>query len=977
MSGHRLAAGGSGIDRTTPVRFSFAGKSLTGYAGDTLASALLANGVEIVARSFKYHRPRGVVSAGPEEPNALVSLGVGARSEPNTRATMVPLHDGLVAGGQNAWPSLRHDLMAVNGLAGGLIGAGFYYKTFIGGPRGTWTRFFEPMIRRAAGMGEAPTEPDPDRYESAHHFCDVLVIGGGPAGLMAAKAAAEAGARVLIADERDGFGGALRHERAAIDGRPAPHFAAALAAELATRGVQILPRTTVYGQYDGAFGAVERVVDGSNDPGPLPRQRHWTIRPREVILAAGAIERPIVFASNDRPGVMLADAMRAYVNQYGVAPGRRVAIFTTHDGAYRTVRDLAAAGVTVAAIIDARPDVPHAAKAVAEAAGAELLAGATVAAVGGGKRVETIVTTDGRRIAADALGVSAGFMPTLHLTAQLGGKPEWDAALSAFRPGALPTHWHVAGAVDGTFGTGEALASGARAGAAALTALGLAVPDTTLPETDDDLLADRPAPLFHVPGKGKAFVDMQHDVTAKDIALARDEGFEAVEHLKRYTTLGMATDQGKTSNLNGLALMAAHLSRPIPDVGTTRYRPPYTPVAIGALAGETTGAHLRPVRRTPMHDWHIANGAEMVAAGAYLRPRAYLRPGESVTTAYVREATAVREAVGLVDVSTLGKIEVAGPDAAAFLDRIYVNAWGKLPVGKARYGVMLREDGFVFDDGTTWRLAEHRYLMTTTTQNAAKVLAHLDYLLATAWPELRVHVTSVSEAYATMAVAGPLARATLAAVVDGIDLAADAFPMMAIRTGRIGAADVRIARLSFSGENAYEVFCGAHHGLGVWETILAAGAPHGIQPYGTEALGALRIEKGHVAGGELDGRTTLHDLGLEKLAAAKPFVGSVLMNRPALCAPERLRLVGLRADGNAPIRTGAHLVGPSGRSEGHVTASTYSPVLGAQIALALLANGPARHGERLVAADPVRGGETPVIVTPYRHVDPEGSRLHG
>lgn len=978
MTGRRLPTGGTLIDRHRPVRVTFAGRQLSGFEGDTLASAMIANGVSTVARSFKYHRPRGVVSAGPEEPSALVTLGDDGRAEPNTKAPMVPLHDGLVAHGQNAWPALGFDAMAINGLAGPLFSAGFYYKTFMGGPRGTWTKLFEPVIRRAAGMGRAPSAPDPDRYETMHAHCDVLVVGGGPAGLGAATAAAKAGAHVLIADERQHLGGHLLGSLADLNGNIAPRFAAECVENLLAAGATVLPRTTVYGHYDGQFAAVERVAD-FGAPGAL-RQRHWLIRPQRVILATGAIERPIVFPGNDRPGVMLAEAVRAYLNAYAAAPGERAVVFTAHDGAYAAVRDLASAGIAVAAVVDARGDVPDPCRAIAANAGAELFPGHVVAAATGGRRVRAVAIKGprGRTIAADTLAVSAGWVPTIHLTAQAGGKPIWDETIAAFRPGALPDNWYAAGAVDGTFGTAHAFASGVRAGTDAARALGRTGPEVPIPVLDDELLADRPALLFRVPGRGKAFVDLQHDVTAADVVLAYDEGFTVVEHLKRYTTLGMATDQGKTSNLNGLAMMAEAAGIAIPAAGSTRFRPPTSPVALGALAGAESGTLVRPVRRTPMHDWHVKNGAEMVAVGAFLRPRAYLRAGENVRDAYIREATTVRQSVGVVDVSTLGKIEVAGPDAAEFLNRVYVNGFTKLPVGKARYGVMLRDDGFAFDDGTTWRLAEHRYLMTTTTQNAAAVLSRLEFLLATAWPELKVHLTSVSEEWAGMAVAGPKSRPTLATLIEDLDFSDAAFPFMAVRQGTAGSVPVLLARLSFSGEMAYELYCGAHYGTGVWEAVLAAGSAHDIAPYGTEAMGTLRIEKGHVTGSEIDGRTTLHDLGLNGLASTKkPFVGATMMQRKALTCEARHQLVGLRSTAGAPIKPGAHLIGADGGSEGHVTATTYSPELGAEIALALLARGAGRHGERLTATYPLKGINIEVEVVSPHFVDPEGSRVRG
>ena len=570
------------------------------------------------------------------------------------------------------------------------------------------------------------------------------------------------------------------------------------------------------------------------------------------------------------------------------------------------------AGVGIAAIVDARDAAGPDAQAVADAIGAPHHLGRRVAQATGRARVTGIVLDDGTRIACDTLAVSGGWMPSLHLTGQSGGKPVWDATLATFRPGPLPDNWDVAGSVTGALDLRAILAAGAQAGS---DAAGTGASAT--PTAPSDLTADAPIPVWRVAGRGKAFVDLQHDVTAADIDLAQREGFEAVEHLKRYTTLGMATDQGKTSNLNGLAIMAELRGIDVPQVGTTRYRPPYTPVALGTLAGAETGAHLAPTRHTPMHDWHVAHGGAMIAAGQWMRPRAYLRDSETVRDAYIREAGAVRVGVGIVDVSTLGKIEVAGPDAAEFLNRVYVNGWTKLAVGRARYGVMLRDDGVVLDDGTTWRLEEHRFLMTTTTANAARVLSHLEILLATAWPDLRVRVTSVTDQWAGMAVAGPRARDVLSAMMPDIAWDGEAFPFMGVRTGTCHGAPVTVARLSFSGELAFEVFCGADHGADIWTAILEAGNDHGIVPYGTEALGTLRIEKGHVAGGELDGRTTLDDIGMAGFASTKkPFVGAIMRQRPALTDAKRLRLIGLRSTDGTPIRPGAHLVGADGASQG-------------------------------------------------------------
>ncbi|GAB4352418.1 MAG: sarcosine oxidase subunit alpha [Kiloniellaceae bacterium] len=974
MSGYRLPSFSGG----KPLHFVFDGQHYQGFEGDTLASALLASGVDLFGRSFKYHRPRGLLSAGVEEPNALVTLRVGARAEPNTRATMVELFDGLEATSQNRWPSLGFDVMAVNGLAGPLLSAGFYYKTFMGPTRRAWM-LYEHFIRKAAGLGAGTTLPDPDRYEEMNAFCDVLVVGAGPAGLMAAQTAAESGARVILADEQSAL---------------ARDMPAALAA---LENVALLPRTTVYGYYDdNTLGAVERVADHLPVPAAgQPRERHWTFRAKQVVLATGAIERPIVFGDNDRPGVMLADAGRIYVERHGVAPGHQVAVFANNDGAYRSVAALTKAGVAIAAIVEARREISARARQIAEDSGAELLLGQVVTRALGGKRLSGIEVAPydpakgagsaARRIGCDCLLVSGGWTPTIHLASQAGGPARWDATLTAFLPGQATQPWRAAGACNGALGTAAAMAEGARAGAEAATACGFTASDLPLPAIADEPLADAPLPVWDARGpsnKGKAFVDFQHDVTADDVSLAHREGFRSVEHLKRYTTLGMATDQGKTSNVNGLALMARERQLTIPEVGTTRFRPPYTPVTLGALAGQARGSHFRPTRRTALHDWHLAHGAEMIEAGLWLRPRIYRQGNETVEQAYVREARAVRESVGMVDVSTLGKIDVQGPDAAEFLNRVYSNGFLKLPEGKARYGLMLREDGFLWDDGTTWRLSDTRFLMTTTTANAAPVLTRLEFLLAAVWPELKVAVTSVTEQWAGMAVSGPNSRKVLAACLDDIDMANDALPFMGVRKGQLNGVPVLVARLSFSGELAYEVYCGAHHGEAVWTRILAAGEPFGMIPYGVEALGTLRIEKGHVAGPELDGRTTAEDLGLAGMVSSKKsFIGSAMLDREGLTDPQRLKLVGLVSADGGKIRAGAHLVAADDghrppKSLGHVTSVTYSPVLEKYIALGLLEDGRSRIGQELVATYPLKNIDVAVEVVSPHFFDPDGSRMH-
>ncbi|MGQ0663018.1 MAG: sarcosine oxidase subunit alpha family protein [Pseudomonadota bacterium] len=995
MSGasFRLPVGGL-IDRARTLSFTFDGRRYMGFAGDTLASALLANGVRLVGRSFKYHRPRGIFTAGPEEPNALVRLREGARAEPNTRATTIELYDGLVADSQNRWPSLGFDLRAIHEALSPLFPAGFYYKTFMWPPR--WWMFYEHHIRRAAGLGIASVEPDPDRYEKRHHHCDVLVVGGGPAGLAAALAAGRTGARVVLADESPAFGGALKRERMRIDEAPALDWVNAASAELAAMPeVRLLRRTTAFGHYDHNLVAlVERVGDHvAHVPARLPRQVLWWVRARQAVLATGAIERPLVFPDNDRPGVMLASAARAYVNQFAVRPGSRAVVFTNNDDAYRTALDLAAAGVEVAAVIDARQAADGPLPSRARAAGIECLSGHAVVGVEGGRAVRAVEVMrrdgagggEGRRIEADLVCVGGGFNPSVHLHSQSGGRLAYDEALAAFVPGLSKQAARSAGAAGGSFALAKCLAEGARAGAEAAAAAGWGDGKAGEPPSAHD---EDEAPLravWEVPARGhrKRFIDHQDDVTAADVELAAREGYLSVEHLKRYTTLGMGTDQGKTSSLNGLALMAAIRGQTIPEVGTTTYRPPATPVAFGILAGREVGRHYQPIRRSAMHEWHEGAGAVFIEAGLWLRPRYYPRAPETMAAAVAREALAVRRSVGLVDVSTLGKIEIEGEDAAEFLNRIYVNGWKNLAIGRARYGLMLREDGIVFDDGTTSRLDENRFLMTTTTANAVKVMANLEYYLQVVWPELCVQATSVTEQWAAMALAGPNSRDVLARVANGMEVSNQALPFMGAREATVAGIPARIFRISFSGELAYEINVPADHGLAAWEAVLAAGHEFDIVPYGTEAMGVLRIEKGHPAGPELDGRTTPEDLGLGRLVSkTKDFVGRRLLSRPALVDSNRHRLVGLvPVDGTTRVRAGSQIVEDPGAAPpvamiGHVTSVANSPNLGHPIALALLARGLARQGEIVHAVYPLKREHVPVRVVDPVFFDPEGTRLH-
>ena len=985
----RLPSGGL-IDRSQTLRFRFDGEAATGFAGDTLASALVAKGTRIVGRSFKYHRPRGILSAGSEEPNALVELRSGARREPNTKATTIELYEGLEARSQNHWPSLKFDVLAVNSLLSTIFVAGFYYKTFMW-PSSFWEKLYEPIIRRAAGLGRGAGVGDPDRYEHAYAFCDVLVIGAGPAGLAAALVAARSGARVIVCNEDFCFGGRLLAERQEIGGSPGHVWARRIVDELTSLpDVRLMPRSTVFGVYDGGtYGAIERVADHLPTPLPYqPRQRLWKIVAKRAVLAAGAIERPIVFGGNDRPGIMLASAIRSYINRFAVVPGGRIAIFTNTDDGWHTALDLAKVGVEVPAVIDSRPTVSP--QLAAQTSGAiRILTGSRVVATKGWNalRAVTVRTPAGTEdLEVDSLAVSGGWDPAVHLCCHHGGRPAWNDAIAAFVPGSLPKSLMVAGAANGTLTLAACLSEGLRVGAQAAQAAGFTAKPIDVPKTEDE--ASGTAPLWYVAqSKGKAFVDLQNDVTADDVTFAEREGFRSVEHLKRYTTLGMATDQGKTANVNGLAIVAAITGRSVAETGTTTFRPPYTPVAIGALAGPHRGTHFRPARLTPSHAWAEEQNAVFVEAGLWLRAQYFPRPGERDWLETVnREVRNVRSAVGFCDVSTLGKIDVQGPDAGLFLDRLYVNHWSTLAVGRARYGVMLREDGFVMDDGTTSRLSDDRFLMTTTTANATKVLQHMEFCHQVLWPELDVQFVSVTDQWAQYSVAGPRARDVLAGVVDApFDISNEGFPYLAAaELTALGGIAARLFRISFSGELAYELAVPARFADALARTLMEVGARFGIAPYGTEALGVMRIEKGHVAGNEIDGRTTARDLGLAKLMSTrKDYIGRTMSNRSALLDVDRPTLAGFKpANKNARLRAGAHFIrldGPASADgdQGVMTSAAFSPTLGHWIGLGLLTRGPERIGGRVRAVDPVRNNDVEVEICAPCFVDPQGERVRG
>ncbi|MBP1859267.1 sarcosine oxidase subunit alpha [Rhizobium herbae] len=985
MSSFRLSTGGR-IDRANPLDFTFDGKPMQGFAGDTLASALLANGRQLVGRSFKYHRPRGILTAGAAEPNALVTVGEGGRTEANTRATLVELYSGLTAKSQNRWPSVDFDLGAVNSLLSPFLGAGFYYKTFMW-PAAFWEKVYEPIIRKAAGLGRATYEPDPDSYEKCWAHCDLLVIGSGPAGLAAALTAGRAGARIILADEGFEPGGSLLSETAPIGEQSAADLLTQTLAELTSLpNVRIFSRTTVFGWYDGnIFGAVESVQKNTATVDPnRPIERIWRIAAKHAILASGAEERPLVFGGNDIPGVMMAGAMRSYLNRQAIAPGKNTVIFANDASGYATAADLEAAGLDVTAIIDSRPDASR-----LWSGKARVLANSVVLDANGGKNVKGVTVLNNGRpetIAADALAMSGGWSPIIHLACHRGAKPVWSDAKAAFLAPETQEGLTIAGSAAGLGGLEACLADGAGKALSVLRALGFSNTSAAFAPAADKTIVSRP--LWRVRGsKGKAFVDYQNDVHLKDLGLAVSEGYGHVELAKRYTTNGMATDQGKLSNINAIGILAEARKVSPADVGTTTFRPFYTPLSFGALTGASKGKHFQPVRKSPLHDWAKKHGAVFVETGLWYRSSWFPQAGETSWRESVdREVLNVRKNAGICDVSTLGKIEIYGKDAAEFLNRIYCNAFLKLPVGKARYGLMLREDGMVYDDGTTSRLSENHFFMTTTTAYAAGVMNHLEFCAQALWPDLDVQFASSTDQWAQIAVAGPKSRDILQTMVDE-DISDAAFPFLGAKEVSLcgGKLTGRLFRISFSGELAYELAVPAGYGEAVADAIMEAGKPHGICPYGVEALGVMRIEKGHVTHSEINGTVIPSDLGFAKMVStAKPdFIGKAMLSREGLTADDRLSLVGVKPlDPATTFKTGSHILAEGAvpsldNDQGYVSSSCYSPNVGSTIGLALVKRGPKRHGEHVTVWNDLKNEYTRAVLCSPVFFDPENEKLHG
>jgi sarcosine oxidase subunit alpha len=994
----RLQTGGRLLNKDVPLNFTFNGRKMKGYQGDTLASALLANNQMLVGRSFKYHRPRGVVSSGAEEPNALINMGEGTRFEPNQRATTTELFDGLVAESQNHWPSLEFDIGAINSKLARFLPAGFYYKMFIH-PRPLWKHVYEPFIRRSAGLGKAPKMRDSDTYEHFYAFYDLVIIGGGIAGLMAAKAAASSGAQILVMEQSAHWGGRCVVEPDQINGKDPEHFIEDLVAELTAQpNVTMRTRLMGAGVYDhGYLLGYERLRDHAPSQ-TGPRHRLWRIRAGKILTATGAIERPLSFAGNDLPGVILASALRDYVENFGVSMGDRTVVLTNNDDAYRTAIALKAAGLDVPVILDARSAGGGALAEAAQKLGIRVETGKAVAFVKGRGVVTSVAICDQagqgtvlEEIACDCLAMSGGWSPVVHLWSHCGGKLIWDEALAMFRPDPEKAPLNqkgegfvlAAGAANGHFSLGAVMQDALQQGA---EAAGITAASQPLPEVDQTAEAAMEAVWMMPQGAGvklrsKAWLDFQNDVKVSDVQLAAQEGFESVEHAKRYTTLGMATDQGKLSNINGLAVLAGALNADIPAVGTTTFRPPYTPISMGAIAGAARDEIFQPVRQTPMHDWHIEQGAYMEPVGQWRRPYCYPRADETHHDAVAREIRQTRNSVGLLDASTLGKLLVQGPDAAKFLDMLYTNMMSTLKIGKCRYGLMCSENGFLMDDGVVVRLGEQSFLCHTTSGGAEHIHAHMEEWLQTEWWDWKVYVANLTEQYAQVGVVGPKARDVLEKL-GGLDVSKEALGFMEYAEGRLGAFDVRVFRISFSGELSYEIAVPAGQGLAFWQALCAAGEEFGIMPYGTEALHVMRAEKGFIMiGDETDGTVIPQDLGLDWAISKKKsdFLGKRAQERSHMVDPDRWKLVGLETLDGSVLPDGAYAVGEGENANGQrntigrVTSTYFSPTLNRGIAMGLVAQGPERMGEILNFPD-LSGNEVKVKLVDPVFYDKNGDR---
>ncbi len=967
------------IDKSKEIQFSFNGKVMKGFKGDTLASALLANKKRLVARSFKYHRPRGIFTAGSEEPNALVTVINEGTAEPNTRATVVELFDGLESSSQNHKGPLEFDFMRITDFMSPFLSAGFYYKTFMW-PKSFWEKVYEPAIRSAAGLGKLEEKSDPSTYDKGFLHCDILVIGGGPAGLIAAREAAINGLEVILCDEDFVFGGRLNSDEENIDLFSGIDWINKNLLELSTlKNVRLMLRTTVYGAFDhGIFGALERKTDHLPSSEGKPRQILWKIYSKRSILCAGAIERSISFGNNDRPGILLSSALRSYVSRWAIQPGNRIAIFTNNNDGWKTARLLKQKGCNIIAVVDPRKNSAE------QLEGVPTFKGQAIVTTKGLNSIKAIQLCDGTKIKVDCLGVSGGWNPNLHLTCHQRGQPKWNERHACFIPNSLPSGMEVAGAANGTFALAEILEESLQKTQKITAELGFRVKKRKPIKANNHHL-DIEA-FWHVKNsKGRAWIDLQNDVTTKDIFQSHLEGFKSVEHLKRYTTLGMATDQGKNSNTIGLAIMAEIQKKTIPEVGTTIFRPPYTPIPIGALAGRARGKDFRPYRLTPSHKWAKEQGAVFVETGNWLRAQWFPQEGEIHWRQSVdREVINIRKSVGICDVTTLGKIDIKGRDAGEFLNRLYANNFGKLEVGKTRYGLMLREDGIAYDDGTTARLSENHFVMTTTTANAVGVFRNLEFYRQCIWSNLDVHLISTTDGWAQFAIAGPNSRKLLEKVVDRkFDITNENFPFMACKELTIcGGKLARLFRISFSGELAYELAIPARYGDSLIRVLIDAGQEFNATAYGTEALGVMRIEKGHAAGNELNGQTTAQNLGMSRMISKKnDCVGNSMSERDKLNAKEILKLVGFKpVDKSNNLQAGAHFFSKTSNynmenDEGWMTSVAFSPILQHYIGLGYIKSGTERIGEVVMSVNLLGNQITEVEIVSPHFIDPKGERL--
>ena len=972
-------AGKGLINREKTLNFKFDGLSYKGFEGDTVASALLASGKKIFGRSFKYHRPRGVLTAGSEEPNALITVGQGAFQDPNVRATTQEVFEGLITKSQNNWPNLQYDILSINDLFSNFLGAGFYYKTFMW-PKSFWEKIYEPFIRRAAGLGALSGLHNSDTYEKAYAFCDLLIIGGGPSGLMAAKIAAKAGLDVILAEQEPIFGGRLNSETEKVDGIPGSDWAAKIIEELkALDNVRLFLRTTVTGVYDqGTFAAVERVGHHLPDRGSdRPLECFWRIVAKNSILAAGAIERGIAFPNNDRPGIMAASAVRTYLNRFGVSPGRSIALFCNNNTAHNTAKDLLESGINIAAIIDSREDsktdldIPF-------------YNGAEVSNTFGRQGLNSIIVKKNnveKKIEVDCLAVSGGWNPTLHLTCHMNGRPTWDEKILSFVPenGVIP-NMAVVGAANGCMDTHSCFVSAQKEIDLIIKASGKTAKTKRLPKVE--ITEYEISPKWLVDGKGRAWLDYQNDVTVKDVQQSVQENFKSVEHMKRYTTQGMAIDQGKNSNVASLAILADATGRGIPETGTTTFRPPFVPVSIASMGKNAQGIGFAPQRFTTSHVASVDRGAPMVESGLWYRPSYFPEVGETNwRQSCDREIEMVRTNVGVCDVSTLGKIDIQGPDAHRLLDFVYTNIFSTLKVGKVRYGLMLREDGHVMDDGTTAHLAENHYVMTTTTAAAGQVMRHLDFVHQCLHPEWDLSFISVTEQWAQFSIAGPKSQELINAVLDK-PISSETFPFMSCASVGILGETGRLFRISFSGEHGYEIAVPARFGESLFRLLVSRAEEIGGGPYGMEALNVLRIEKGFITHAEIHGRITAFDLGMQRMVSEKKdCIGKTSASRPGLLDSEREQLIALKPVGSVKqIVAGAHLFDPNDdpireNDRGYITSVGFSPTFGHFIGLGFFKGGQARLGEQIKMVDHLRGIETECEIINTVSFDPKGDRL--